>query len=241
MTIHTLRLQLQNALRSIGVPFHGTPGDRSKPVGFASILLRFEDVDLELAFGQVGGEPSARLFVLDAKGARSGAGRQVSPVTLHDMLDTMTTPPAEAALRVEAALKGWRVERTRSGLRVERPSSDGPSAPDVVVIREGRAYTASGALVCGDARAATMDGVWSRLRRQQARVQVPEALELDAADVRRAGMDPGPSVHFLLVHSPEGLELRAAIGGGGWRLHPATTLWPSRLRELRAAWIKAAA
>lgn len=240
MPIHTLRLQLQDALRAIGVPFHGVIGERTKPVGFASIRLRYEDVDLELAFGQVAGVPSARLFVLDVKGERTGTGREVSAATLADLLDAMTMPPAEAALRVEAAVRGWKVERTRCGLRVERPSVDGPSAPDVVYVREGRAYTTSGALLCGGAKACLMPEVWGALERLHARVTVPDVLELTPLDVRRAGLDPGPSESFVLCGPPRDLELSASIGDGGWRVHQATTLWPGRLRELRAAWVKAA-
>lgn len=240
-TIHTLRLRLQDTLRSLGVPFHGVRGDRSKPVGFASILLRYEDTDLELAFGQVAGVPSARLFVLDAQGRRASVGREVSPATLADLLDTVTMPTDEARLRVEAAVHGWTAERTRCGLKISKPSPDGPSAPDVVFVRGGRAYSPAGVLLCGDVRPATLARVWERLAAHLGTTQPPARVELEAADVRRAGIDPGPWAAFRLAAAGPELALWSAMGDGAWALHPATTLWPARLRELWAGRLKLAA
>lgn len=210
-TIHTLRFSLQETMRDLGIQFYGVRGDRSKPVGYASILLRYEDTDLELAFGRRAGVPCAQLFVLDGKGIRTGRGWDVGASTLADLLDALTTPPEEARLRVEAALKGLRVERTRSGLKVSRPSPDGPGAPDVVYVRNGRVYSPAGHLLATDTTSTGLERAWDRLVTRAEAARLPEVVELSAQEVRGAGIDPGPSRLLWLVQGPDGLELWAAL------------------------------
>ena len=58
-----LRLRLQDTLRSLGVPFHGVRGTAASQSASRRFCSGTRTRILELAFGQVAGVPSARLFV----------------------------------------------------------------------------------------------------------------------------------------------------------------------------------
>lgn len=278
MNIGTLRADLKTELADMNLGcnvqvFTSAAPHRkgeAKPAEYASIKVvvqrQAKITVLELAFGRVDGQPAARLFLRDQ--GRVGAGYEVSPSTLRDVVDMLSgglrpaapTPPMpeppkgpsreEAALgrlRVECAFKGWGLCVEGDSVRISRPSPDGPSAPDVVVIPMAELARAavsirsvSGAyLVRACPIQGLVSGVFVALEAaarlaEAARTSVG-ALDVEAEDVKRAGIDPGPFVSFRVVPTSSGLDLEGHYGDGAWGLHPASTLWPLRVAEVAAA------